>query len=300
MRGITADQAERCNEGRRPDPIEVTPADLDAAELVPLLELPTETRDERRLALSRFGSKGTNLAVLYRRIDSALQLDGFLIPMRYYDAFMRESTWSVDLGAGPEELTFQATLERLLDTPEFRTDGAVRRARLGALRTAMRAAPCDRSRVDELVTQIRATDGGADDGMVRVRSSSNAEDTLGFNGAGLYDSTSVCAADATDADDTGPSRCDPDQPSERGFCRGLTRVWSSLWNQKAFEERDWYGIDHLAVAMGILVDTRTKGELANIVAFTGNPLLRGDRRYLVNAQLGELDVVAALPGVWPE
>ena len=65
-------------------------------------------------------------------------------------------------------------------------------------------------------------------------------------------------------------------------------------------EREWYGIDHSGVAMGILVNTRTKSELANIVAFTGNPLLRGDDRYLVNAQLGELDVVSALPGVWPE
>jgi hypothetical protein len=73
-----------------------------------------------------------------------------------------------------------------------------------------------------------------------------------------------------------------------------------LWTQKAFEERTWYGIDHRKVAMGILVNTRTKGELANVVAFSGNPLLRGDRRYLVNAQLGELDVVAPLPGVWPE
>jgi hypothetical protein len=36
------------------------------------------------------------------------------------------------------------------------------------------------------------------------------------------------------------------------------------------------------------------------VAFSGNPLLRGDARQLINAQAGELDVVSALPGVWPE
>ena len=84
------------------------------------------------------------------------------------------------------------------------------------------------------------------------------------------------------------------------MCRGLTRVWASLWTMKAFEEREWYGIDHRQVAMGILVNTRTANELANVVAFTGNPLLRGDARYLVNAQAGELDVVSAQPGVWPE
>jgi phosphoenolpyruvate synthase/pyruvate phosphate dikinase len=110
----------------------------------------------------------------------------------------------------------------------------------------------------------------------------------------------VCLADETDGDDLGPSRCDPGHSNERDVCRGLKRVWSSLWNMKAFEERAWYGIDQRMIAMGILVDTRTKGELANIVAFSGNPLLRGDPRYLVNAQAGELDVVSAEPGVWPE
>jgi hypothetical protein len=52
--------------------------------------------------------------------------------------------------------------------------------------------------------------------------------------------------------------------------------------------------------MGILVNTRSKGELANVVAFTGNPTAAGDNRFLVNAQAGELDVVAAEPGVFPE
>ncbi len=297
---ITPAEAERCNEGRRPDPVEVAPPDLAPTELVPLLELPTDSAEERRAGVARYGSKGTNLAVLYQRIDPALQLDGFLIPMHHYDAFMRSGRWSVDLGAGPEELSFQATIERLLEDPEFRTDGALRRMRLEALQAAIGDAPCDPALIDALSEQIRATYGGAEDAMVRFRSSSNAEDTLGFNGAGLYDSTSVCLADDLDADDTGPSQCDPDQPSERGICRGLTHVWGSLWKLTAFEEREWYGIDHSAVAMGILVDTRTKDELANVVAFTGNPLLQGDRRYLINAQLGELDVVAAVPGVWPE
>jgi phosphoenolpyruvate synthase/pyruvate phosphate dikinase len=163
----------------------------------------------------------------------------------------------------------------------------------------MQSTPCDPALVAAIDGQLRAT-FGADDVMVRFRSSSNAEDALDFNGAGLYDSTSVCLADEADADTVGPSRCDPDQVNERDVCRGLTRVWSSLWNMKAFEERSWHGIDQRAVVMGILVDTRTKGELANVVAFTGNPLLRGDKRYLVNAQLGELDVVAAVAGVWPE
>ncbi len=297
---VTPEEAARCNEGLRPEPVEVVAADLNWSELVPLLELPTDTAEERRTGVGRFGSKGTNLAVLYQRIDPELQLTGFLIPAHYYDAFVRDNSWSVVLDSGTERITFAESIDRLLDDPAFLNDGAVRRDRLAALQAAMESAPCDRALVSAIEAAVRATYDGRDDVMVRFRSSSNAEDALRFNGAGLYDSTSVCLADENDGDASGPSRCDPDQTNERDVCRGLRRVWASLWNRKAFEERAWYGIDHRQVAMGILVNTRTKGELANIVAFSGNPLLRGDRRYLVNAQAGELDVVAAVPGVWPE
>ncbi len=59
-------------------------------------------------------------------------------------------------------------------------------------------------------------------------------------------------------------------------------------------------MDQLQVAMGVLVDTRSKDEQANIVAFTGLPSDPDDGRFLVNAQVGWLDVVSAESGVWPE
>ncbi len=282
---ITPAEAGACHQGTRPDPVKVIAADFAWTRLMPLLDLPTASAAERRAAIGRFGSKGANLSVLYQRVDERLRLPGFLIPLHHYDAFVRAP--------------FKMAIDRYLGDPAFLTDGALRRKRLAGLQSAMRKASCDPKLIADIRTRMRAT-FGADDVMVRFRSSSNAEDALRFNGAGLYDSTSACLADDTDADTLGPSQCDPDEPSERGVCRALTRVWASLWNMRAFEERTWYGIDHRQVAMGILVDTRAKGELANIVAFTGNPLLRGDRRYLVNAQRGELDVVSALPGVWPE
>jgi hypothetical protein len=296
---ITTAEAQTCWEGLRPDPVSVVPADLAWTELVALLDAPTATASERTTNVGRFGSKGANLAALYQRVDADLRLEGLLIPFHYYDAFMADNTWSVDLGNGQETLSYAETIGRYLADPVFTSDGAVRRLRLDELRASMRATTCNPPLVSEIEDKILDVFGG-DDVMVRFRSSSNAEDALGFNGAGLYDSTSVCLADETDVDTLGPSHCDADQPKERDVCRGLTKVWASLWNMKAFEERQWYGIDHAGVAMGILVNTRTKSELANVVAFTGNPLLAGDDRYLINAQLGELDVVSALPGVWPE
>ncbi len=296
---LSTGEARDCWDAMRPAPVVIPIANLAATEFAGLLDLPTISAQDRRRAVRRFGAKGANLATLYQRIEPELQLQGFLIPFHYYQSFVETNGWTVDLGSGEETLSYAATLDRWLDDAEFLTNGLVRRDRLNALQESMRAAPCDAELIAAIGAEIVDV-FGADDVMVRLRSSSNAEDSLDFNGAGLYESTSACLADETDADVVGPSHCDLDQSGERGLCRGIGTVYASLWGTRAYEEREWYGIDHRAVAMGILVDTRSKDERANIVAFTGNPLLEDDDRFLVNAQLGELDVVSSEPGVWPE
>ncbi len=294
----TQEDAQAWWDAIRPDPVTIPTPDLDWDEPVPLLDLPTDTAADRAQNLTRFGSKGSNLGTLYQRIPPEYQLDGFVLPFAYYDRFMRGTTWTVDLGAGPETASFQDTLDVWLNDEPFRTDAAVRHARLDALRTAIESAPVDSAIVDPVVAEIRAV-WGRDDVMVRFRSSSNAEDALEFSGAGLYTSESGCVADEVDGDDLGPSRCDADKDSERSVAAALTTVWASLWTMQAFEERDWYGIDHAQTAMGILVDTRLDDEQANVVAFTGNPSAVDDR-YLVEAQIGAYDVVSAEAGVYPE
>src|SRR5690606_14894396 len=122
---------------------------------------------------------------------------------------------------------------------------------------------------------------GSAEQTVRFRSSSNAEDGAFFNGAGLYDSYSGCLADDLDADDAGPSHCDAHELKERGVCRALRKVWASLWNPRAYDERAFYGIDQRKTAMAVLVNERSEQERANMVAFSGNPVLPSDPRYLV-------------------
>jgi len=135
---------------------------------------------------------------------------------------------------------------------------------------------------------------------VRFRSSSNAEDSLEFSGAGLYESVSACVADERDADTIGPSHCDADEDDEETVTFGLTTEWSWLWGTAAWEERNWYGMDQTKVAMGILVFTHYIDEQANMVAFSGVPGTMGDDRFMVNAQEGDLAVVSSEPGVYPE
>ncbi len=292
----TLDEAQAFWDTLRPAPVTIVLPDPEYGSAVALLELPTDTPDSRRTAVSRFGSKGSNLATLYQRIDSRYQLPGLLVPVRHYLDFVDGHGWSVDLGDGPDQYSFADTLNAWLDDPTFLSDGRVRRQRLAQLRAAMRNTPTD---VDFLSAPVEEV-FGKEERMLRFRSSSNAEDALDFSGAGLYDSVSGCLADDLDGDDEGPSHCDPDESKERPASEALARVWASLWNAEAFEEREWYGIDHRQAAMAVLVDPRINDELANIVAFSGNPTSATDDRYLINAQLGELDVVSPAPGVYPE
>jgi phosphoenolpyruvate synthase/pyruvate phosphate dikinase len=104
-------------------------------------------------------------------------------------------------------------------------------------------------------------------GKIRFRSSTNAEDLPGFNGAGLYRST----------------RVDPNDPAD--VLRGLHTVWSSVWLLGAFEERDYYRIDSHSVGMGILVQESVDDDIMNGVAVTENPFNQGQPGYFINAQL---------------
>ncbi len=303
IEAATVTEAEQWWAQLKPTPILLAEPDVSWTAFAGLLDLPIGTAADRQLAGRRYGAKGKNLATLYQLEPLAdapqHRLKGFLIPFAFYRHFIETHGWTVDLGAGPVDATFAETIDAFLADPTFRADGRVRREKLAALRTAMRSSAVDPILLEQIAEAIRG-DYGGDTQMVRFRSSSNAEDALLFTGAGLYSSTSACLADELDGDDTGPSRCDPDQPAERSVRRALTKVWSSLFAMKAFEEREWYGIDHTAAAMGILVNTRTKNERANAVAFTHDPFSDSDDRYLVNAQIGELDVVSADPGVFPE
>lgn len=298
IREATTEEAEEWWTELRPDPVGLPPANVTETVLMPLLELPTETAVDRRDAAATYGSKGANLGVLYQRIPDDYQLQGFLVPFAWYQAFMDTHSWTVDIGNGPESLSFSDTIQAWLDDPTFTTNGALRRSRLEALRDAIRTTRPSEVLIDAIEEAIIDTYGTTTT-MVRFRSSSNAEDALSFSGAGLYDSTSACLADERDDNTTGPSLCDPEKSSERSIERALTKVWASMWKMEAFEERAWYGIPHLDAKMGILVNTRSKNEQANVVAFTGNPTAPDDRM-LINAQIGELDVVSSEPGVIPE
>jgi hypothetical protein len=299
VREASLDEAEAHWQQLLPEPVAIPEPDRDYETLVNLEELPLETASERALGITRFGAKGRNLAWLRQNMEPAFTPRGFLIPIAHYLRFVDSNSWQVDLGDGMALHSFAETLTAWHRDPSFAADGALRRGRLLALQDAFEAGSCDRALLDAVGERLITTFGDAAV-TARFRSSSNAEDGAFFNGAGLYDSYSGCWADELDDDELGPSACDPGEAKERGVCRALRKVWASLYNPKAYDERAFYGIDPAQVAMGVLVNERSEAELANMVAFSGNPSARSDTRYLVSSQINELPVVSPEPGMWPE
>lgn len=293
---IPASEAEAAAywEANRPHAEIEHPASYEYDGLDAFTAIATDTRAARDEARSTFGAKTVGLAILWSLLEPDRLTPGFGVPFHYYDQFMQDNAWQVDFGSGPEPATYAETITRWLDDPGFRTDADLRKQRLEALRAEM----ADHGVVSpELVAALReqiALVFGSETVMVRFRSSSNAEDSLVFNGAGLYQSESACAADSG-AGGGSASACDPDK-KPRPLEDALIEVWSSLWSFGAFDERDFYGIDHSLVAMGVTVSLRYEDELANGVAFTGDPSDPDAETYLVNAQFGDTDVVTATPG----
>ncbi|MDB6070853.1 MAG: ppsA [Verrucomicrobiales bacterium] len=198
------------------------------------------------------GAKAANAAELRKILPAGMYPEGFAVPFAFYDAFMKDNG-------------FYAYAQFMLQEPGFKADPAVREVRLTEFRELLRKGSVS----PELQTAFAAVQGAFPSGVpIRCRSSTNNEDLPGFNGAGLYDSYTH-------------------RPDEGSLHKTVRKVWASLWNFRAFEERDFYRIDHFAAAMGVLLIPNTDDELANGVAVSKNLIDPNWRGYYVNVQKGE-------------
>jgi hypothetical protein len=177
-----------------------------------------------------------------------------------------------------EESGARALLDALLTDTDFLADPLVRERGLANIRRLIKTHPVDRA----LLTEVEHAIGErwvAE--PLRFRSSSNTEDLPGFSGAGLYSSEGL---DVEDVD--------------IGVEDAIREVWASLWLQRGFDEREYYGVDQHSVAMSVLVHPAYHSERVNGVAVSRDALqpTRGDRFY-INAQIGEALVTNPAPGI---
>ncbi len=240
-------------------------------------------------AVSKYGAKASNLALLRTALPDEFVVDGFGIPFAWYQRFMDENL--IREPEGSRLVSYSEYVARIDTDERYRAQPVLRTRLLDEfVEHAEDHGDIPEGLVGAAAARILETFGSTA-GTVRCRSSSNFEDIVPFNGAGLYRSGSACAADSLDADGRGPSRCDPASEDERTLERGFRRVWSSLWFPRAYGERDFWQAPQARARMGVLVTPAFTDEAANGVVLTGNPSLPGDDRFVINVQLGEVSVV---------
>ena len=200
-----------------------------------------------------FGVKSANVATL-RTFDlgEAIVPNGFAVPFWFYDEFMRENG-------------LYRVAKAMLENPKFTSDPDFQETQLELFRKTIKKVSMPK-RLSEALEVIRNRFPAGQ--SIRCRSSTNNEDLPGFSGAGLYDSK-------TQHVEEGPlDKC-------------IKQVFASVWNLRAYLEREYYRIDHLATAMGVLLIPNTENEQVNGVAVSVDPVYNEPDAYYVNAQLGE-------------
>ncbi|MFO0696474.1 MAG: PEP/pyruvate-binding domain-containing protein [Polyangiales bacterium] len=264
-----------------PQDVTIEPAERSVAEaswasrrpsrpLVPALDL--RTRRIRSLGdldlrdASAYGAKAAQLGEVQSIGGPVRTPGGFAVPFRAYASHLRRHGLDVGLG-------------RMLDDRAFQSDPSVRAARLAETRAILERLPIDPSLVRDVRRRILAWPTR----KTIVRSSTNAEDLPGFNGAGLYESVVL-----------------PASPDEATVERAMRRVYASVWLDRAFEEREWYRVDHARVAMGLLVQPFVEDVVANGVAVTVNPFDEARPGVFVNLQTAGGSVTAARGDEVPE
>jgi hypothetical protein len=281
IREITPEEADTWWDENKPKAVGVPNLDTETLDIVNIedllqFETPPEIGKQANKelmdaaldkAIPAYGGKASHYAgFAYMDPELVPSPKAWAIPVAYYVGHMK--THGLD----------QMVTDMLAD-PAFQEDNAVRAVKLEELQQAIKDAPLDADFKAAVHLKMQTDFPGL---SVRFRSSTNAEDLDGFTGAGLYTSKSGDLAD--------PSKT----PEE-----AIKYVWASVWNYKAFDEREYRSIDHQLVGMALLCHRSFPNEAANGVALTANIFDTSglEPGFYINVQKGGASVVLPEAGI---
>ncbi len=228
-------------------------ADLNMAELLPLNKISATDA-------TKYGAKTANLGEMVRaklpmNVENGFGVplnipDGFGVPFRYYVSHIKQRKIDEQIAA-------------MLTNPKFKADATWRKASLISLQQTIINTPIVPDDLKKITMQWRTQLSGKG---VFVRSSTNAEDLKGFNGAGLYDTV-------------------PNVKDEAALEAAIKQVWASVWNLRAVDERAHFGIVHNQVYPAVLVQTAVNATAAGVLLTTD---IWGHQKgtYTINAKWG--------------
>ena len=224
------------------------------------VELPPADLTNKRFAMltrmrakdvNVYGTKASNLGeIVTANLEGVRVPMGFGVPFYYYAQHLKQNG-------------LDKKIDAMLADPQWK-DPVWRKTALDGIRKAIMDAPIDPVTLDMIYKRVHVSLGGKG---VFVRSSSNSEDLPGFNGAGLYDTVG-------------------NVKGEKALGDALKFVWASIWNLRAVDEREAFGIDHKTVYMGVLVQIGINATAAGVLVTKNLWDTTDENGFTINAKWG--------------